>query len=265
MSQESARGSGRIVSVCRAAGFHFMKRLMLVGTVLLNIPGLAQAADMPLKAPLAPPLPAFTWTGIYGGGYIGGLWAKTDNDFVFPPPASWQQSASVGVAGGIVGLQYQWGSLVFGAEANVGQILSHNLGTASCSPPSSCFPGTAITATSSDALFSAGGRVGWALGYWLPYVSGGYASGPTFSQTISSLATTEIGRTSPGGAYIGGGLDWAVWGGLVVGLEYRHYDFRTQRVEPVNPFGGGVLIDTYNTTTKFDTLTFRATYLFNPN
>ena len=50
----------------------------------------------------------------------------------------------------------------------------------------------------------------------------------------------------------------------MVGLEYLHYDFGTQRVEPLNPVGVGVLIDTYNTTTKFDTFTFRATYLFSP-
>ena len=81
---------------------------------------------MPLKA--LPPPPAFTWTGIYGGGYIGGMWAKTDNDFVFAPPASWQQSASVGIAGGIVGIQYQWGNLVLGVEGNAGGALSRQPG-----------------------------------------------------------------------------------------------------------------------------------------
>src|SRR5271168_4142117 len=103
-----------------------MKKLMLAGALLLNIAGLAQAADMPLKA-LPPPPPAFTWTGIYGGGYIGGLWAKTDSNFVFPPPSSWEQSASVGIGGGIVGIQYQWGNLVLGAEGNVGGVTSNSL------------------------------------------------------------------------------------------------------------------------------------------
>jgi hypothetical protein len=55
-----------------------------------------------------------------------------------------------------------------------------------------------------------------------------------------------------------------VWGGLVVGLEYRHYDFRTEQVTPVNAVGVGVLVDTYDTQTKFDAFTFRATYLFSP-
>jgi outer membrane immunogenic protein len=134
-----------------------MKKLMLAGALLLNVTGLAQAADMPLKA-LAPPPPAFTWTGIYGGGYIGGMWAKTDSNFVFPPPSSWEQSASVGIGGGIVGIQYQWGNLVLGAEGNVGGVTSNSLGTSSCAP--NCPPGAAITATSPNAIFSAGGRVG---------------------------------------------------------------------------------------------------------
>ena len=240
-----------------------MKKLMLAGALLLNVTGLAQATDMPLKA-LAPPPPAFTWTGIYGGGYIGGMWAKTDSNFVFPPPSSWEQSASVGIGGGIVGIQYQWGNLVLGAEGNVGGVTSNSLGTSSCAP--NCPPGAAITATSPNAIFSAGGRVGWAFGYWLPYVSGGYANAATFAQTFSAPNfRTEIGRTSPDGGYVGGGLDWAVWGGgLVVGLEYRHYDFRTEQVTPVNPVGAGDLFNTYDTQTKFDTFTFRATYLFSP-
>jgi outer membrane immunogenic protein len=241
-----------------------MKRLMLAGALLLDFGGLTQAADLPLKALPAAPAP-FTWTGIYGGGYIGGMWAKTDNDFVFPPPASWQQSASVGIAGGIVGVQYQWGNLVLGAEGNAGWALSNGMGTASCNPATACAAGTTITATSPNAISSAGGRAGWALGYWLPYVSGGYANAATLAQTIRASATTEVGRTSLDGAYIGGGLDYAVWGsGLVVGLEYRHYDFQTQQVVPFNAASTGVSIDTYNTRTKFDTFTFRASYLFSP-
>src|SRR5271169_6897628 len=102
MSQKNARGCVmNFTTLWNWRRCTFMKKLMLAGALLLNITGLAQAADMPLKA-LPPPPPAFTWTGIYGGGYIGGLWAKTDSNFVFPPPSSWEQSASVGIGGGIV-------------------------------------------------------------------------------------------------------------------------------------------------------------------
>jgi outer membrane immunogenic protein len=187
-----------------------MKKLMLAAGLLLSVSGLAEAADMPLKA-LPPPPPAFTWRGLYAGVAVGGMWAKTDSDFVFPPPASWQQSASVGVASAIVGFEYQWGSLVFGAEGNLGGALSKGLGTTGCNPAGSCAPGTAITVNFADAIWSAGGRVGWAFGYWLPYVSGGYANA-SFNQALCFPGACEIGRSSHEGSYIGGGLDWAVWG-----------------------------------------------------
>jgi outer membrane immunogenic protein len=239
-----------------------MKKLMLAAGLLLSVSGLAEAADMPLKA-LPPPPPAFTWTGLYAGVAVGGMWAKTDSDFVFPPPASWQQSASVGVASAIVGFEYQWGSLVFGAEGNLGGALSKGLGTTGCNPAGSCAPGTAITVNFADAIWSAGGRVGWAFGYWLPYVSGGYANA-SFNQALCFPGACEIGRSSHEGSYIGGGLDWAVWGGLVVGLEYRHYDFQTERVTPFTAAGIGDLANQYDTKPKIDTFTFRATYLFSP-
>ena len=237
-----------------------MKKLILASALFLTITGLARAADMPLKAPPPPPLPAFTWTGVYGGGYVGGLWSKTDNNFVYAPPASWQQTASVGVGGGILGAQYQWGNVVFGVEGNVGATLSGDLGTAGCSPATSCLPGRTITADSTDAIWTAGGRAGWAFGNWLPYVSGGYANA-SFTQTFCAPGTAcLIGRSSHDGAYIGGGLDWAVWGrGLVVGLEYRHFDFQTEQVVP-----SAFVHNTYDTKPKFDTLTFRLTYLFSP-
>jgi hypothetical protein len=78
--------TSRIVDL--GMGIVFVKKLMLAGALLLAVTGLAQAADMPLKA--LPPPPAFTWTGIYAGAFVGGMWAKTDSDFVFPPPASWE-------------------------------------------------------------------------------------------------------------------------------------------------------------------------------
>jgi len=236
-----------------------MKKLLIAVSPLLAASGLTRAADMPLKAPPPPPPPAFTWTGVYGGGYIGGLSSKTDSDFVFPPPASWEQTASVGVGGGILGFQYQWGNFVFGAEGNVGGTLNSNLGTAGCNPATSCLPGRTITANSTDAIWTAGGRAGWAFGNWLPYVSGGYANA-SFTQTLCAPGTVcQIGRSSHDGAYIGGGLDWAVWGGFVAGLEYRHFDFQTEQVVP-----SAIVRNTYDTTPKFDTFTFRLTYLFSP-
>ena len=42
--------------------------------------GLANAADMPVKArPLPPPAPVFSWTGFYIGAHVGGAWGTTES------------------------------------------------------------------------------------------------------------------------------------------------------------------------------------------
>ena len=57
-----------------------MKRLILaIASASLLSCGLANAADMPVKArPLPPPVPVFSWTGFYIGGHVGGAWGTTE-------------------------------------------------------------------------------------------------------------------------------------------------------------------------------------------
>ena len=42
------------------------------------------AADLPVKAPPRPVVTGFNWTGCYGGGHVGGLWAH--KDWALAPP-----------------------------------------------------------------------------------------------------------------------------------------------------------------------------------
>jgi outer membrane immunogenic protein len=47
---------------------------LAISALLIVAPlGAASAADMPVKAPMAP-APAFSWTGLYIGAYAGGAW-----------------------------------------------------------------------------------------------------------------------------------------------------------------------------------------------
>jgi outer membrane immunogenic protein len=234
-----------------------MKNLIAAVAAVVALAGSAFAADMPLKAPPPPPPPAFTWTGVYGGGFIGGMWTHTDNSFVFPPIATFDQSSSQGVGGGMVGIQYQFNNFVLGAEGGVGFGLGTGLGSAACNPPAACAPGTVITGTLTDALWTVGGRGGWAIGRWLPYVAGGYANA-SFRQSLFFPGATEFGEAAHDGAYLGGGIDWAVYGPWVMGFEYRHYWFDTQQTVPSN-----VAFNTYSSRPTIDTAVFRLSYLFN--
>src|SRR5262249_5047208 len=96
-------------------------------------------------------------------------------------------------------------------------------------------------------IVTIGGRAGWSLGRWMPYITGGYANagldftqrnavtsttvGPPFAVTAAGLAGATIEQEQAhvrlGGWYIGGGFEWVVSPGWTTGLEYRHYDFNS--------------------------------------
>src|ERR1700756_5377092 len=62
-----------------------MKRICAAVLGLLAASGSAFAADLPAlvyKVPVAAPVPAYSWTGLYVGGHLGGAWAN--NDWFFP-------------------------------------------------------------------------------------------------------------------------------------------------------------------------------------
>src|SRR5262249_34863552 len=60
-------------------GLH-MKKLLLAGTAVggLALVETALAADLPVKAPPPMVAPAFTWTGCYLGGHVGGAAGKKE-------------------------------------------------------------------------------------------------------------------------------------------------------------------------------------------
>jgi len=77
----------------------------------------AMAADMPVKAPpLAPQVAAFSWTGCYIGGNVGGARVKRELHDTLTG-AEWGRTGDgVFMAGGQVGCNYQFNSFVIGGE-----------------------------------------------------------------------------------------------------------------------------------------------------
>jgi outer membrane immunogenic protein len=84
----------------------------------------ATAADLRLKAPRGVPPPAFTWTGCYFGGYVGGLVGQTrwrdplGNFDIFINNQDVDHASFTG--GGQIGCNYQINQFVIGIEADIG-------------------------------------------------------------------------------------------------------------------------------------------------
>ena len=233
---------------------------ILAGAWLLMTAGLAQAADVPLKAPpLPPPAPVFNWTGLYVGADIGGAWgtsttssplANNPGCFVTILPCylpslvadinnqSAQRQSSSSVLGGFeTGYNLQLGYFVVGGETDIGFYRLH--GNSLAGAPFTGYPvpagGTApsyYNDVNSNWLFTARGRLGFApIANLLVYGTGGVAvtnlrHEAQFNEGIfpgTSLGT-EASGTVTGAAY-GGGLEWAWTNNWLVKAEYLHVDF----------------------------------------
>ena len=169
----------------------------------------AAAADLSLaplyKAPPAQVTQAFNWTGFYIGANAGGGWGH-----------SWWSATSTPVdssgaqVGGTAGYNWQFGSAVFGLEGDIDWSNLKGTGTTDC--PAGC-------AINDNWLSTVRGRVGYAFGGILPYVTGGLAVGDiNASMPGSGASTTNAGWT------VGGGLEVALPGNWSAKAEYLHVD-----------------------------------------
>ena len=59
---------------------HIATALLAASALFAIFTQSASAADrrVPYQSPASPPAPAFTWTGCYLGGYVGGAWQGGD-------------------------------------------------------------------------------------------------------------------------------------------------------------------------------------------
>ena len=163
--------------------------------------------------------------------------------------------------GGFLGVQHQFGQFVLGIEGGYMSAFGDtSLGT---TPSISIFApgGTANAQAKLKDIWSVGGRVGWAMGQWMPYITGGYASGAfQFNAQNTSGGITEQANSTNGGGYIGVGVDWAVWNNWILGVEYRHYAFSSKTVSSTQSNGSSEQV-TFDPTT--DTVMARLSYKFN--
>jgi outer membrane immunogenic protein len=219
-------------------------------------------ASVALADGYAPPRVAYerpsNWSGVYFGVQSGYQWSSLDSQFLAGPTFSPENRDAL--VGAHLGLQHQFGSIVLGVEGSWVSSFRDNLGSDSCHPAAGCGAGDRLTGRLNDIL-SVGPRVGWAMGHWMPYVTGGYASG-NFAYRADTAAGTMIeqNKTRHEGWYIGGGAEWGISPGWTAGVEYRHYEFERVTSTPFSATGVPIPGDTYRIEPTTDSVTARVSW-----
>ncbi|WP_026606008.1 outer membrane protein [Methylocapsa acidiphila] len=241
-----------------------IRKLLLASVGAVALAGSAVAADLPSRAPppvYVPPVPIFTWTGVYIGGQIGYAWTNNNvswngnygdaaGDYIFSGFSNRNLNNNGVIGGAHVGYNLQLGQWVLGLEGDVdGSSLSKTVNVSGWSPYYNSAIGANVT-TNLGIQGSIRGRVGVAWDRVLLYGTGGVAFGG-FSGNVNSaygwaangtiysaynysgrdsLSSTRVGWT------VGGGLEYAVTNNWSVRAEYRYTDFGRYQTNLVNSF-----------------------------
>ncbi len=225
--------------------------LGLLAATALTTAGLsaASAADLPVRAapPVIAAVPIFTWTGFYVGGNLGAGWRDSNNDPVILTGPGIPGGLEGGTlifgnsndatftGGGQIGYNYQIGSWVIGAEADIQGIDNDNNANVVFIPGPGFAGGDFVPGefeNGADWWGSVRLRAGVAFDRVLVYATGG-------------LAYTEDNT----GWAVGGGVEWAMpvnWFGssaVTLGLEglwvsIDQDDDSTRPIGTFTPVGG---------------------------
>lgn len=189
----------------------------------------AQAADLPEAPPPAPAyVPEYSWTGMYVGAHAGYGWGEAENTLALKVGGDTLGEAELdaidvdgAIAGGQIGYNYQIGSFVIGAEADLswsgiegevgvgdddfGASLSHDI----------------------NWIGTVRGRAGVALDRFLVYATGGVAFADVdttvdintpFGDYSKTDSNTHVGWTA------GAGVEAFITPNLTAKVEYLYVD-----------------------------------------
>ena len=190
-------------------------------------------SDLPIfKRPIAPPPPAWFWTGFYGGVHVGAVAGTTNFTDPFGSSIFGDNVTTPGfLAGGQIGYNWQLpnSNFVLGVEADASWLTSD--GTNTCLAFSGLFV-SANCRAQPNTMGDLTARLGWVYGYSnhsLLYVKGGAASvhnqidiatNATPGFDLAALATnssfTKVGWT------VGVGAEHAITPAWTVKIEYDY-------------------------------------------
>ena len=182
---------------------------------------------LPVKAPISAHL--YNWTGFYAGGNFGYSVGRdpTLQSFAGVPNDQFTFAPNGWLVGGQVGYNWQISSLVLGLEGDAQWSGQKDTGLCRDCPPTAGF-GYQLIEQKLPWFATARGRIGYAAGPSLFYVTGGVAFTElrtaysdaalpaTFSTTISNYKT---------GAAVGAGIEAALFGNWTAKAEYLYLDF----------------------------------------
>jgi opacity protein-like surface antigen len=234
------------------------------GIVAALIGSAAFAADLPVKAPvIAAPAPAaFSWTGCYVGGHVGGGYGRDNfaNPTGFAPagsepllvgsPVSLSQPVSGFLGGGQAGCKYEFAPnwvIGVGGDFSTSHILGYR--TVNFEPTNDPLLNIATTFQSqTDWLASATANLGYVFNGVLIYAKGGAAwahnkyeisnNGVPPNPLFNVAATNFLASETRTGWTAGVGLEYPFWKNLTATFAYDYYDFGTSRVSFVDQIAG---------------------------
>ena len=150
------------------------KLLSRTAILVLAATSQAFAADLPMKAPAAAPIP-FTWTGCHVGGHLGGV--VSDDRTVSALGATVGFSSTGFTGGGQIGCDYQFASnWVVGFEGQAAWTSLKNTHGASVRNLVTGATAPSQFTLRNDFLASATARLGYSfVDHWLFYARGGAA------------------------------------------------------------------------------------------
>jgi len=284
---------------CKIKWGHLMPKQFLLGITAfaaVMLGGAAQAADMPVKAPLPAAPVMYNWTGFYIGAHIGGAWADANGHDRFDGVNHCIWAAGVCfndngfghndgrfIAGGQIGYNYQVGQYVWGIEGQISGVGSHN-------DEDACGFFTTTPGGPRDFLFRCRDRSGWIAsiaarlgvafgqtGNWLLYVKGGGAFAdarvglrfrddcPAVVLTIcNSGAVFNNDDNTRTGWMIGVGLETGWFGGWSWKLEYNFMDFGHRDIHFDNIIVGNRIIHDLDFDRQINVVKFGLNYRFAP-
>jgi outer membrane immunogenic protein len=220
-----------------------MKNLLLSSAALVALTAGALAADLGSRAPapMMAAVPAFTWTGFYIGVNAGYAWGNDDEATLAPgdlpePLFTADQNlvggtfkfddGSNGALGGAqIGYNFQFGSFVVGAEADI-QAIDLNRK----------FDGTFVQTSGTEAAADSLGFIGLERGIdWFGTVRarGGFAFERALIYATGGLAFSDASTGDCGRAFsaCADEKDWRNGYAVGGGLEYAFTDHFTMKVE----------------------------------